>query len=220
MDYIEQLKAVSSTSKYTKWYCEIVNQAIKRADTRKKANKICGYTEKHHILPKSFGLGGNKDPKNYAFLTAREHFICHWLLTKMVSSSYKISMAFALRIIRNKKKYNTRITSRVFEKNRLIVNQHLSILRSGVRLSEEHKKKIGTTNKGKLKGRPNPTKGIARGPQSPEHIIKVKTNRKSIKGISLGKQPTATCPHCNKTGGQSGMTRYHFDNCKGSNCES
>jgi len=28
------------------------------------------------------------------------------------------------------------------------------------------------------------------------------------------KQPTVTCPHCNKTGGASPMSRFHFDNCK------
>lgn len=26
--------------------------------------------------------------------------------------------------------------------------------------------------------------------------------------------PTVECPHCNKVGGQIGMTRYHFNNCK------
>lgn len=28
------------------------------------------------------------------------------------------------------------------------------------------------------------------------------------------KSPIITCPHCNKHGGKSNMTRYHFDNCK------
>ena len=39
------------------------------------------YYEKHHILPKS--LGGSNDENNLVKLTAREHFICHWLLVKM-----------------------------------------------------------------------------------------------------------------------------------------
>ena len=29
-----------------------------------------------------------------------------------------------------------------------------------------------------------------------------------------GPQLTATCPHCNKVGGKSNMTRFHFDKCK------
>lgn len=39
------------------------------------------YTECHHILPKS--LGGTDDKFNLVDLLAREHFICHLLLTKM-----------------------------------------------------------------------------------------------------------------------------------------
>lgn len=42
---------------------------------------IDGYTECHHILPKS--LGGSNDKNNLVNLTAREHFICHLLLTKI-----------------------------------------------------------------------------------------------------------------------------------------
>ena len=39
------------------------------------------YTEKHHIIPRS--LGGSNDKNNLIDLLAREHFICHLLLTKM-----------------------------------------------------------------------------------------------------------------------------------------
>jgi hypothetical protein len=33
-------------------------------------------------------------------------------------------------------------------------------------------------------------------------------------GLIKGPQATTTCPHCNKTGGQSIMKRWHFDRCK------
>ena len=39
------------------------------------------YTECHHILPHS--LGGDDDKSNLVNLLAREHFICHLLLTKI-----------------------------------------------------------------------------------------------------------------------------------------
>ena len=59
--------------KYTKWYAQITERARNRIlDT---------YTETHHIIPRS--LGGTDDINNLVELTAREHFICHWLLTKM-----------------------------------------------------------------------------------------------------------------------------------------
>ena len=58
---------------YQKIYNNIINN--------RKQNIYNGYTEKHHIIPKSLGGKDNKD--NLVELSAREHFICHLLLTKM-----------------------------------------------------------------------------------------------------------------------------------------
>lgn len=35
-----------------------------------------------------------------------------------------------------------------------------------------------------------------------------------LRGRKAGPQPRVICPHCNKEGGQSNMTKYHFDKCK------
>ena len=43
-----------------------------------------GYAECHHILPRS--LGGSDSKSNLVDLSAREHFVCHLLLTKMYKS--------------------------------------------------------------------------------------------------------------------------------------
>ena len=37
-----------------------------------------GYAESHHIIPRA--KGGSDDPDNLIDLTAREHFIAHWML--------------------------------------------------------------------------------------------------------------------------------------------
>ena len=58
-------------------YQNIYNNII---NTRKQKT-FNGYTEKHHIIPKS--LGGRDSKDNLVELSAREHFICHLLLTKM-----------------------------------------------------------------------------------------------------------------------------------------
>ena len=51
-------------------------------ETRLSRDKIEGqYYEKHHILPKS--MGGADDPGNLVYLTAREHFLAHWLLWRI-----------------------------------------------------------------------------------------------------------------------------------------
>lgn len=83
--YITTLLSLNPKPKYTNTYLAICARAKIRATNKKDANLICGYTEKHHILPKSFALGGEKDLLNYVYLTGREHFICHKLLTKMFS---------------------------------------------------------------------------------------------------------------------------------------
>jgi hypothetical protein len=63
--------------------------------------------EAHHIIPKS--LGGSNSEGNIAYLTPREHFISHALLTKMVEDKRdKISMAFAfikMKVSNNKSGY-------------------------------------------------------------------------------------------------------------------
>ena len=96
-------------NKYEKWYASIT----KRGQFR----QIDSYTEKHHILPES--LGGLDTYENLTILTAREHFICHWLLTKIYKDGdAHWKMLNAIRIMRaenkNQQRYFTKITSRVY----------------------------------------------------------------------------------------------------------
>ena len=75
-------------NKYTNSYFKIIKAAQLRSI-------IGGYSEKHHIIPKC--LGGSNKKENLVSLTAREHFVCHHLLTKMVSSTrakFQLSKAF------------------------------------------------------------------------------------------------------------------------------
>lgn len=58
---------------YTKIYNKII---FKRRDY-----PAVGYVERHHILPRC--LGGTDEAENLVNVTAREHFICHLLLTRM-----------------------------------------------------------------------------------------------------------------------------------------
>jgi hypothetical protein len=97
-------------NKYEKWYQQIIANG--------KHQKLPGH-ERHHILPKS--LDGTNDASNLVYITAREHFICHWLLTKIYPTGEEHwKMLNALRMMRAKNKnhqrYDTKITSRVYEK--------------------------------------------------------------------------------------------------------
>jgi hypothetical protein len=96
-------------NKYTLWYNQIISKAQNRI--------VEGYTECHHIQPRS--LGGADTPDNLVELTAREHFVCHWLLTKTTTGEDRYKMLNALRMMRAEKegqqRYETAITSRVYE---------------------------------------------------------------------------------------------------------
>lgn len=69
----------------------IYDQIIDRAKNRKKPECYC---ELHHIVPKS--LGGSDDSENLVYLTAREHFIAHWLLKKIHQNQQMVYAFFAM----------------------------------------------------------------------------------------------------------------------------
>jgi len=84
-------------NKYSKLYQNIIDKAksqnrIKRRTTH---NQYV-YYEQHHIIPNS--LGGSDESSNLVLLTAREHFLCHYLLCKMVNEDsyawHKVVRAF------------------------------------------------------------------------------------------------------------------------------
>ena len=137
-------------NKYTIWYAAITDRA--------RTRKIDGYTERHHIIPKS--LNGTDDKNNLVDLTAREHFICHWLLTKMHTGEAKAKMIYALNGMKRSNKfaqrYETLITSRVYEN----LKKEFSVVHSdtmkgrepwnkGVPITEEQREKnrIAATGK-------------------------------------------------------------------------
>ena len=98
------------TNKYTTTYNEIIAKArLRRVQ--------CGFTEKHHVIPKS--LGG-RNGYNLVKLTVREHFICHWLLIRMMPHSTLVAkMENSLRMMRDnnhakKDIYSAKITERVY----------------------------------------------------------------------------------------------------------
>lgn len=73
-------------NKYTKWYYKIIEH--------RRHNVFDGYTERHHIVPRS--LKGSDDPDNLVNLSAREHFICHLLLRNMTIDNDRVKMTLAV----------------------------------------------------------------------------------------------------------------------------
>jgi hypothetical protein len=134
---LENFKKDCLHNKYSKWYFSIIDNAFERKWSKKTAPS---YVEAHHIIPKSI-------MKNdiVVFLTAREHFICHLLLPKMLNDpiqKIKMNIAITAMRINEDKRY---INSRFFE---TIKNKKL--LR-GLKRSEETKQKMSDKRKKILK---------------------------------------------------------------------
>lgn len=84
-------------------YIKVYDQLIERGLTR---SSLTCYFEKHHIIPKC--LGGSNHRNNIVNLTAREHFIVHWLLSRIYPNNSKIALAFYMMCQvrdRNQKRY-------------------------------------------------------------------------------------------------------------------
>jgi hypothetical protein len=73
---------------YTKHY----NSLINKAKNRIKEDGV--YYEKHHIILRA--EGGTDSQENIVDLTAREHFLAHWLLSREDTSSYARAEAFRM----------------------------------------------------------------------------------------------------------------------------
>ncbi|QIW87904.1 homing endonuclease [Agrobacterium phage OLIVR5] len=71
---------VYTDGRHYKIYRSIVDKAV--SENRNKNGEI--YFESHHIVPKSYD--GDNSKENLVLLTAREHYICHLLLTRMFSN--------------------------------------------------------------------------------------------------------------------------------------
>jgi hypothetical protein len=128
-------------NKYTKWYYQIIEKS------RLSFND--GYHEIHHIIPRS--LGGSNDPTNLVRLSAREHFICHLLLTRMVEDNlrYKTSKAFTMM---------SNISGPGQE--RYIVNSYLyEILKKNTMVPEDVRIKMSVSQKNRFKNKPGTFSG-------------------------------------------------------------
>lgn len=129
----------------------------------KQDDKNYIYLETHHIIPRC--VGGIED-NNLVNLPAREHFICHLLLTKIYKNTefeYKLWTTMHRFIYGNKGQRKIKITSNQYK----IIKENFSKFRSeankgegnpnyGNRWNDEQRKNLSY----KLKGKPSKNKGI------------------------------------------------------------
>jgi hypothetical protein len=125
-------------NKYTRWYLDLVSS---RQNRIKNENE---YYENHHIIPKS--LGGANNTENLVLLTAKEHFLAHWLLTKCVDTHHTFKMLKALhKMTQSSENHKRIIASWQYE----VARKANRLAQSGKKMSEANKQKLIEAHTGK-----------------------------------------------------------------------
>jgi hypothetical protein len=188
-------------NKYTNWYFSIIEKAKKTNRKKLKRNREnYTYYESHHIIPKCFG--GTEE----VLLTAKEHFICHLLLTKM-TDDYRMKFAFVRISHKSLGQERIKLTSNMYEYvkkcNSIATTQRSSgeghwnygkkhkpstILKFKKPKTEEHKRKLSEARKGK-----EPWNKGKKNVYSEETLIKMKKpkteeHKKRLRESHLGKK--------------------------------
>jgi hypothetical protein len=137
---------------YQKVYDQIINRA--KSENRIKYNGV--YYEKHHINPKC--LGGDDNKSNLVLLTAREHFICHWILIRLYPNNAKLIHALwgMCNNLTSSNQIRYTPSSRVYEEARQLHSVSISKVVSESKknkkrspFSDDWKRKIGEGSKGR-----------------------------------------------------------------------
>jgi hypothetical protein len=174
---LDAIKNISLDNKYTHWYCNMITKAIER--NWKKGDGV--YLEGHHVVPKSIS-GDTLRTGFKVYLTAREHYICHLLLPKMLEGENRKKMLFALHRLCTGNNQNYVKSSFMYEsiKQKMcevaverskkfwdsLTKEEKSLMRAGERnsrwgavVTEETRKKISESNKGRFAGSKHPLYG-------------------------------------------------------------
>lgn len=218
-------------NKYQTWYQQIIDRARGRI--------LTGYVERHHVVPRS--LGGSDHADNLVRLTAREHFVCHWLLTKMYTGEARYKMINAMYIMRAdgpyQKRYQSKITSRVYNTLREEYSKYISNLNKGrvQPLEENIKQRAAQTGRKRTpftdEWRANMSKNHKSKRSDFDGTLKEETKEKMRKKATGRKQSPETiqkkadairgskrekklCPHCDRMIAVNTYARWHGDRCK------
>lgn len=138
MDIYKILSSLDHNTHHLKRYYKFVKSRIHYPSE---------YSERHHICPKSlFPMYASftKNKWNWIRVTAREHFIMHKMLCKVYPDCAKL--AFALFSMCNQRSPSQsrdyKVTSREYNVIKAINAKKMSELKSGIKISAEHRNKL------------------------------------------------------------------------------
>lgn len=129
---------------YLRTYIKIIKKA--RMESRFKGDGT--YYELHHIKPKSLYPTVSKAEWNLVLLTAREHYICHWLLAKALGKGMWHAFWAMNQQISNRSRYHSSLGYKICKEN---YAKHMQSDLNPSKInpfhkdrpkSEEHKKKL------------------------------------------------------------------------------
>ena len=214
---ISLLTQLSKQSKYLIWYVSLVS----------KQYDATGYTEKHHILPKS--LGGTNEKDNLVRLPARVHFICHKLLVRMViDTRHKKNMIHALNMLakaNNKDQNRYKISSKEYETIRSQLSDSMKGTNNpmygkpapnrGVTHTKETRDKLSAANIKFHADHVSPRLGFKATEETKLKQKKPKSAEAKLNmSIAAKKKPRMQCVHCGGSFTKSNHTRFHGVKCK------
>lgn len=216
-------------------YQNIYNSLIHRSRDR----TLGGYTETHHIVPRC--MGGTNDTGNLATLTAREHYLAHWLLWRIHRTSALAHAFFSM--VRRGKGQERIISSRQYNraKNAMAVAKrgennywygttgpmggrtHTAEWKAAhsdrMRVASEYKRGLSVEDIPGLKAGEATrfTKGQEawnKGLTGESHPLHGRVLPEEHKQKLRKPKPLVQCPYCGIIGGASSTKRWHFENCK------
>lgn len=144
--YLSMVIDLSNNSKYTKWYYNIIVNALSSTNL---------HGEKHHILPKCFAIGGEHQKDNIVVLTYKEHYVVHRLLAKMFEGKRKSQMLYAMWSLTSTHQGKRTITSQQYS----ISKRALLEARKNFKHTDAARLKMSKARKGKQLGKLNPMYG-------------------------------------------------------------
>ena len=175
----QEFKDHCTSNKYSVWYFALMEKASARGWERKTSSD---YVEGHHVVPRSIS-GDTMRTGEIVFLTAREHFIAHLLLPKMLSGKQKQKMQIALhRLITGngknycnssylyesiKKQHAQAASSRLTDYWASLTKEQKSAMRAGEKnsrwgaiVTESTRQKIRVANTGRFSKEKHPLWGV------------------------------------------------------------
>lgn len=210
-----------------------------------RASPVEGYSEVHHVLPQAgscwpefANLSDNK--WNAVRLTARQHLVAHWMLSKALGGSMTVALMMMCACNKNGVRINSRMYAEaktqaakiISQRRRGKTNGHLGMKRSqesktrmaAAQLGKKHTAEaianMSAAKTGQLAGIPKSAEHRASLSLSATGRVHTQESKDKIsqafKGVVL---PLVTCPHCSKEGAGGAMKQWHFDKCKFKNGE-